>query len=815
MHDSPDYRQLKVSVFNDDKRTDLIGETWVSLDKVLVSGGGTSDIWHTLNCKGRYAGELRMELTYYDTRPKEEKVQESSGAQYPIESEEREFDRVGGPRQSKAVKRRPLPADPTTTNSSPLRPLMPDHAQSSPIPQTTPRSYHNVLGTTTSSRLSQGRTEYPRETGLPLPYPTYETSVQPELHHPKASRAYESLQYTQQTQGQLSFAQGNYHTALQDNQHDMYDDSIAPIINSAHNPVPKSGNYRDDQVQHIQNFPADLELPELPPYNSRLSRPVADNIQKQFPQGGSYSSPVGSYATHYQSPKPSQQQLPLTKDVRSSAGPSPRGEIYHNSPLQQYSRENHYSIQSSPAPLRNDEEILPPPPPIHRSSGVRSISTHGDTPRENQFPDIAAPSPLNTGQGRGSINDSPVSRSYLDLAQEDHPLSASPVSTYISSSSAAPVPEFDSYSSSERRQSHDPEHISSSDLYSRPPPPSLVAGYDPAIAEAESQRLWQEKQALPARQYAPVPAYNRQLVPQSPHTSPMVQHDGINPLTQKENLQYKANRNSASVIKPIAVSPNPRTPVRKSVSPRPAPREGSLGPVPFSPDSYEALNPNLKSASSINSLGPIYNTPEAVRDALKQKEQEEKIEEGPIIGSDGRIIDPSDHLPTETWAPEPERKQPRKGPEITFRFRQSPQGAQPMPPSAPRPPRETVIRPVSTIATVHSYSTDGSPTTAARNRLQKKTRVLPHANSSPVLPTNTSTPLSAYPLKEHVNYGANSSPGYPGSSPIGPPPIPAKVPLAAGQEDWGRDALSEEMRRIDIGVGPGLGARVRRSRYGP
>ncbi|KAI5294355.1 hypothetical protein KEM52_004201 [Ascosphaera acerosa] len=28
----------------------------------------------------------------------------------------------------------------------------------------------------------------------------------------------------------------------------------------------------------------------------------------------------------------------------------------------------------------------------------------------------------------------------------------------------------------------------------------------------------------------------------------------------------------------------------------------------------------------------------------------------PIIGNDGRIIDPSEHLPTDTWAPEPERR---------------------------------------------------------------------------------------------------------------------------------------------------------------
>jgi hypothetical protein len=75
VHDSPDYYQLKISVFNDDKKMDLIGETWVDLKEVVVAGGGQNDLWHNLNCKGKYAGEIRIEITYYDTRPKQEKAE--------------------------------------------------------------------------------------------------------------------------------------------------------------------------------------------------------------------------------------------------------------------------------------------------------------------------------------------------------------------------------------------------------------------------------------------------------------------------------------------------------------------------------------------------------------------------------------------------------------------------------------------------------------------------------------------------------------------------------------------------------------------
>lgn len=64
VHESPDYYQLKVSIFNDDKKTDLIGETWVDLKNVVIPGGGQSDQWHPLQYKGKYAGEVRIEMTY-------------------------------------------------------------------------------------------------------------------------------------------------------------------------------------------------------------------------------------------------------------------------------------------------------------------------------------------------------------------------------------------------------------------------------------------------------------------------------------------------------------------------------------------------------------------------------------------------------------------------------------------------------------------------------------------------------------------------------------------------------------------------------
>src|SRR5271170_7358279 len=136
VHESPDYYKLKCSVFNEDKKNDLIGEAWIDLSSVVVPGGGQSDTWHQLNFKGKYAGEVRLEMTYYDIRPKADTAAErrggkgrsSSGFSSAPHSGNVPTQRQLGPRE---VKRRPLPPGPA--DSSPLtRPNPQSHAHSSP-----------------------------------------------------------------------------------------------------------------------------------------------------------------------------------------------------------------------------------------------------------------------------------------------------------------------------------------------------------------------------------------------------------------------------------------------------------------------------------------------------------------------------------------------------------------------------------------------------------------------------------------------------------------------------------------------------------
>lgn len=129
VHESPDYFRMKVSIFNDDKRSDLIGETWVDLQNLIIPGGSQNDHWHVLQSRGKYAGEVRLEMTYYDTREQDETVIErrkgaAERAQGKVASPSTNSTLSGastmsaasglsGPRQLEKVKRRPLPTDPS------------------------------------------------------------------------------------------------------------------------------------------------------------------------------------------------------------------------------------------------------------------------------------------------------------------------------------------------------------------------------------------------------------------------------------------------------------------------------------------------------------------------------------------------------------------------------------------------------------------------------------------------------------------------------------------------------------------------------
>lgn len=235
-----------------------------------------------------------------------------------------------------------------------------------------------------------------------------------------------------------------------------------------------------------------------------------------------------------------------------------------------------------------------------------------------------------------------------------------------------------------------------------------------------------------------------------------------------------------------SVSPNPNPSPqhqirRKSVSPAP-PQERSSS-IPYGPDSYNAFNANIPSSQEELGTDP----------------------DAKIITHDGREIDPSDHLPMESWAPEPEAKKP--SPEPT-RGRPSPAGAQPMPPSGRRQLRIAARPAQPSPAASPSYGQRGEPHSAPaanRNRLHKKSRNSAPPGASPLAPTpdNYQDRQLVYQPRGGPRSGGydytneNHAPNYGGA-----PPIPAKVPIMSGANGGGNDmALMEEMSRIDIGAG--------------
>ncbi|KAL8927045.1 MAG: hypothetical protein Q9208_002591 [Pyrenodesmia sp. 3 TL-2023] len=830
VHESPDYYQLKVSVFNDDKRTELIGETRIALEDILVPGGGQNDTWHTLHCKGRFAGEIRIELTYYDTRPKEEQVSERqlepavndamSGRQ------DSGRDSVGGPKGPKPFKRRPLPANPTDVP----RPSMPEHAHSSPLPQPTPQILHqpapsypdhygrrdHILESTPPPGSRHHHTQHHSSMGSPMGH-----DQRQQWTHRHGSTAQDFERHPEEDQYAHSNASNTSARDMYSGNHDQY----APL-QAQHE--QSRGNGDDDQYEDAQrpgsHHSRPLHLPSYENDHAYVEQPAYESYNNAYsrsppamPHG--YSMPdvrnpghmaVLDHQSHRQS-------------LHDSRGYNERSPMPQQSPHGTF---DHYLPDNSP----DDVNDVPPPPPVHRTnSGVSPSPLNNGRSHSDSCAPVPGTAPLNIRKERGSFSNSPLSQVHTNASYAEHAPSPSPSHGQHYASSTAVVASRHANVPPAAREHYHRRSVSPI-RNGQVMPLSLVPGQAPDTMSMVPQNVAYESRSRrdemksydAAPQCQPAPAPIDQSRPY--HAATM---NSQSPSQAIERVpDRRQHRASAPSVQPRAMNSDPCGPIRKSVSPapEPGPKERRGSGIPFGPDSYDAFNPFV-SGSAGPSPGARYETPEQAKEATIQHEREKRLGDGPIIGSDGREIDPSDHLPTETWAPEPETKAPRKTAQVNLRFRNSPQGAQPMPRASPRVPHDSTARPASISTPTYNMDANNmpeniSPVSAARARLQKKTRISPaHPNSSPIVPTLNTAPqhpiprssTSDYPLREHENYGYGSSPTYSRHSPGGiPPPIPGKVPIAMGQEDWRRDPLSEELSRIDIGVG---GGRMRRSRY--
>ncbi|KAI9789097.1 MAG: hypothetical protein M1816_006347 [Peltula sp. TS41687] len=841
VHDSPDYHQLKVSVFNDDKRTDLIGETWVNLDNVLLRGGGRSDGWHSLNCKGRYAGEIRMELTYYDTRPKEEQPssrrrESAKNGQEPVIRES-----MSGPRQPKPVTRRPLPANPI--NVSPVhatehghptlhRPAPPrtydsapgqlshpiTHSRELPTPYGPPHLKRDLTQPVSIGHTSSGMGvpyQHRIPEGRSIPVAQHDLRLEQYGHHgsPGAEDPIPSKfpgRSQDVPEGMSAPPQSEYGDYIRESSHSLsgYPQNQASPVTGGHvipplNPHGGRNNGRGAEP-HLSSSPGD-------PYQAQPAPPIRHH--HSAPEYGEIDSQPTHYRSHDDPFVPHQSEEHPHRHAPE--------------PLRYRSHNEEYVTEGGPSTgmASEEPEDIPPPPPAHRISEPHKHLR--ESPAQLPYTLAQPPVPGDTENSRG------VGMSHSPNTYQSRP------STYpapLSIASGCDHPRTNHVNSPPAMyEQPPPQHLrgaktTSTREHYHALPPSLVPGYDPrdAAAEVDSMRRQSgghvEPQEFNENSFSGgathYPGHHRsqsdlsQVARGRPHDAVLQRPHGV----------------PAPLVKPIAVTPEPVRIPRKSISPSPAatPEGRRRSEVPFSPDAYDAFNPNVGS-SSINQPGPQYHTPDQAQEVSRQRQREAQrgAADEPIIGWDGRVIDPSDHLPSDTWAPEPERKTPIKTPSQTeTRSRPSPQGAQPMPPSSRRPARPAgASRPhsISTPLHIQSSGEPHTPNSASRSRLQKRihpppptTPTSPNIHStSPVGPYGSQTPRSLpraatdLALREHENYGYERTPPYAPygndvkNSPLaaGTPPVPpAKVPIRGnGPEDY--SALSEELSTIEIGSG--------------
>lgn len=650
VHESPDYFKLKVSVFNDDKKTDLIGETWIDLKDLIIPGGSQNDHWHPLQHRGKYAGEVRLEMTYYDTRPEDEAVIErrtmgtekvhtrkSVPSAPPITltaASSSSSSALSGPRQLKDVKRRPLPSDPTRA-----RPSQPEKVPSAPIPHAPVRpAYHEP------AQSAPAMASHERPTHLHgHPEWVYEETPRPAYYEPPH---------------------------LHSHQEWTDDGPLNQMPQREKNSYPFSSC-----EQYVGNMPHT----QPSPYGSQTSSSTTSTSD-----GGSTVYPCSHHSLLSSEPST---VYPYPHNYSDSGSYVSGSESIDSGPSMVYCSK---SISEGGRPIpdlvwarlqprvedENDENNLPPPPPAHRVALVHVRN-------------IRPPSLVSTESA--SSGHYPVS--------DGLPSNYTSVTTAVDSSSMPSV---------------------RSSLSGPSVPPSLVAGLDPVIADAESDRVTYERQAR----------RRSGIIEENPLRKPPRESSPSPPYPMDPSLD-----SHSSIVTRSSVSSNSDrqlVPRRKSVSPRPpSMRERGVSPTPFSPDSYDALNPNASM--------------------------------GPIIGDDGREIDPSDHLPTDTWAPEPERK--TKKPGVVVRFRNPAHRANPL----ARPTNDGIVE-------------------RAAHRANPLAR-----------PTTDGT--------VERGFGIRRPPAYTDGAPNMGPPIPSKVPIAQAMNQnypvlggsMGMDALSRELNTIDIG----------------
>ncbi|UKZ72970.1 hypothetical protein TrVFT333_000607 [Trichoderma virens FT-333] len=617
VHDSADYYQLKISVFTDDKKTDLIGESWIDLKGIIIPGGGQNDVWQTLTCRGKYAGEIRLEITFYDSRPKPDKP-----AARPRQSMGGELDNMS-PKRKDIVKRRPLPTDPVTgevtANISSQTP--PDYHQTPPRPQGKPIS-HSPFGSTNSLNET-GEYGTPPQGSTRSRHADYFSSHSPSAQgHPGSGRVEGPRQPRPTRQDSYSLAGETYEM-----------------------------NPTDDAAQYSPHGDPRQTAPPPPAHRSRHST-SQEGLQRRGDESPQRAAPPASMRSDVLKNEAHRNTTPTYpgRPVFRAYDPS----LATQAPMQKaITYEPHNSYDAYDAQYRSMqptvEDVPESPPGSMRNRPRRSI------PPLDEVVYDAGQIPMSSGLSRspgaspGYLSQSPGGYpAYQEQPRNQN--SVSPLSARDYTESPGQMTQY-SYSSQSQRPNQQREHettyIQSSSSYGLPAlPPSLAPGVDPNMVQEMSNRAYEDRH-YDGRYHN----YNNQIVSTSTrdrHRSepPPPSHEQAFGTSPQAYESYDRPRSGAYAGGPDPhaqgyrdASPNPQHRIRrKSVSPAPRSSDNRRhSDIPFSPDSYEAFNPGMSSRDG--------------SPGLDQPDPPSKI-----VTHDGREIDPSDHLPEESWAPEPETK---------------------------------------------------------------------------------------------------------------------------------------------------------------
>ncbi|KAH6899944.1 hypothetical protein B0T10DRAFT_469186 [Thelonectria olida] len=898
VHDSPDYYQLKISIFTDDKKTDLIGESWIDLRGIIIPGGGQSDVWQTLSCRGKYAGEIRIEITFYDTRPKPEKPATTKAKQATSEEGR------GSLKQRTPVKRRPLPSDPITGEAPPSAPPAASPAGPAPLPSALPSAPEQTTPSRGPAQQSSRGNLIPKQS--PLQAVEYKTPPSHRNRHAdhspltSASKDYSTPTRGERPRGARSSMNPPHEPSPRHQETRNFSPKYAghpqeQQMDQAYS-APPPDVYDAPPMEDARQYPA-IEDERPPPPPAHRTRNNSGG-QELVPRNGYDASPpkssqppmrhdvlrmeahrhsmpviptVPSYPGRptfrgYDTTPPSNlgQQQALTYD------PSPRHSSYdanydphHRSmqptvedvPETPVSIPNNHRHSMSVSRLQQQDEMCfddPSPAPLSLSRSTGSSFRGGDfspsAPQEyeeqNPYQMVPVsqaraqdydrrPSQDYNSQGR----DYSRSPAYDQNSYQIVPATQSQSRDYSRSPGQDPnayamVPASGSFGRdisrspgqisyhphssqgqhSNQRMELETRHIQSSNSHSMPGmPAALVPGLDSALSQEVTDGIYDNRRGRrphsqsvsqsvstpprgrPRNESYPYQSYNEtpddsQRYAIQPYNRRAITYSG-EPEPPVANAR-DVSPNPSPNPRRTSVSPNPQHLIRrKSVSPAPPPQETRrLSGIPFGPDSYDELNPSVSSKTPADCV---------------------TAENNKIITYDGREIDPSDHLPIESWAPEPEPKGKEAPPPEPRRLN----GAQPLPPSTRRTPRAGRHSVSAANSPYYAADEPRTPVSAGRARLQKR---LPAsaghspAAVSPLGPTpdnyqDRQSPYSTTPTRtlpraitwDHQN--ENRAPHYASG-----PPLPAKVPLPlmSGANGNGHElALLEEMQMIDIGTG--------------